>query len=253
MRKYLVAGNWKMNGARPGIAQLIGSLKGNVPDSVEVLVFPPFIYIDQVCADLQGSSIKLGGQNVDWREQGAVTGEISASMLKDVGCTYCLVGHSERRQLFAETDEQVADKFKACSANGLSPVLCVGETLEQRKSGQTMEVVARQIRAVIDGIGIAGIGEGIVAYEPVWAIGTGESATPEQAEEVHSAIRDLLSQEDTATAENIQILYGGSVKQDNAAALFEKDNIDGALVGGASLVSEDFIGICQAAANRMEE
>jgi triosephosphate isomerase len=155
--------------------------------------------------------------------------------------------------LFAETDEQVADKFKACLANGLSPVLCVGETLQQRKAGQTMEVVARQIRAVIDNVGIAGVGEGIIAYEPVWAIGTGESATPEQAEEVHSAIRDLLSQEDAATAEKLQILYGGSVKQDNATAMFEKDNIDGALVGGASLVSDDFIGICQAAANRMEE
>ena len=253
MRKYLVAGNWKMNGARRGIAQLIGSLKGNVPDSVEVLVFPPSIYIDQVGADLQGSLIKLGGQNVDWREQGAVTGEISVSMLKDVGCTYCLVGHSERRQLFAETDEQVVNKFKACIADGLSPVLCVGESLEQRKMGQTMEVVTRQIRAVIDGIGIAATRQGIIAYEPVWAIGTGESATPEQAEEVHSAIRDLLRQEDTETAENMQILYGGSVKQDNAAGLFEKDNIDGALVGGASLVSDDFIGICQAAANRMEE
>jgi len=253
MRKYLVAGNWKMNGARRGIAELIGSLKGNVPVSVEVLVFPPSVYLDQVHADLEGSLIKLGAQNMDWRDQGAVTGELSSSMLKDVGCTYCLVGHSERRQLFAETDEQVANKFKACITNGLSPVLCVGESLEQRKTGQTMEVVARQIRAVIDSVGIAGVGEGIIAYEPVWAIGTGESATPEQAEEVHSAIRDLLSREDPATAENVQILYGGSVKRDNAAALFEKDNIDGALVGGASLVSNDFIGICQAAANRMEE
>jgi triosephosphate isomerase len=253
MRKYLVAGNWKMNGTRRVTAQLIESLKGNVPDSVEVLVFPPSVYLDRVYADLEGSLIKLGGQNIDWREEGAVTGETSASMLKDIGCTYCLVGHSERRALFAETDEQVANKFKACIASGLSPVLCVGESLEQRKTGQTMEVVARQIQAVTDSVGIADIGGGVIAYEPVWAIGTGESATPEQAEEVHSAIRDLLRQEDAATAEDMRILYGGSVKQDNAAGLFEKDNIDGALVGGASLVGADFKSICQAAANRMEE
>lgn len=253
MRKYLIAGNWKMNGTRQSITRLVGSLRSNVPENVAVVVFPPHVYLDQVCGDLRGSLIKLGGQNVDWREQGAVTGEVSASMLQEIGCTYCLVGHSERRQLFAETDEQVAVKFGICIASGLLPVLCVGESLEQRQAGQTMEVVARQIRAVLDSVGVNGIARGIVAYEPVWAIGTGESATPEQAEEVHCAIRELLSQEDTAVAENMQILYGGSVKQDNAAGLFEKENIDGALVGGASLVSSDFIGICQAAANRMEE
>lgn len=253
MRKSLVAANWKMNGTRRGVSDLVKSLGANVPDDLQVVVFPPYVYLDQVRSGLAGSSIEMGGQNVDWREPGAVTGEIAATMLKDMGCTYCLVGHSERRALFLETDEQVTDKFKTCLANGLSPVLCVGETLVDRQSGQTMEVIARQIRSVISGAGIAGIGNSIIAYEPVWAIGTGESATPEQAEEVHCAIRELLSKEDTATAEEIQILYGGSVKPDNAAGLFEKENIDGALVGGASLVVDDFVSICQAAVSGMEE
>jgi triosephosphate isomerase len=256
LRKKLVAGNWKMNGTRSGIADLISDLvdgvRDIVQDQLQVAVFPPFVFLDQVSQALEGSSILLGGQNADWRAQGAVSGEIHPSMLKEMACTYCLVGHSERRGLFAETDSQVARKFRACSENQLSPILCVGETLQEREAGQTLAVVSRQIDAVIDEFGIAGIAQGLIAYEPVWAIGTGMSATPEQAEQVHGAIRDRLSQSDQGVADNIQILYGGSVNADNAEGLFEKENIDGALVGGASLVSADFISICMAAADRVD-
>jgi triosephosphate isomerase (TIM) len=253
MRKPVVAGNWKMNGNRAGISNLMESLLGSDFGEIQVLVFPSFVFLQQVSEIVKGSPICMGAQNVDWRAQGALTGEIEASMLKDVGCTHCLVGHSERRALFFETDEQVAEKYKACIANDLVPILCIGETLEQREQGHTMEVVSRQLKAVIEAVGISGIGGGIIAYEPVWAIGTGESASPEQANEVHSHIRAVLGQEDELIAGNVQILYGGSVNSGNAKKLFEKENIDGALVGGASLKSEDFLMICEAAALKMEE
>ncbi|MCH7742345.1 MAG: triose-phosphate isomerase [Proteobacteria bacterium] len=252
MRKPLVAGNWKMNGTKVGISELVARMVAGEQGKVQTVVFPPFVFLEQVSRELQGSSIGLGAQNVDWREQGALTGEIEASMLREVGCRYCLAGHSERRQLFAETDEQVARKFKICIENDLIPILCVGETIQQRQAGQTMEVVTSQVCAVLDAVGISGIAEGIIAYEPIWAIGTGESASPEQAEEVHGQIREMLEQQDPDTAENMLILYGGSVNRENAAGFFMKENIDGALVGGASLVGDDFLMICMAAADRME-
>ena len=252
MRKPLVAGNWKMNGTKVGISELVARMVAGEQGKVQTVVFPPFVFLEQVSRELQGSSIGLGAQNVDWREQGALTGEIEASMLREVGCRYCLAGHSERRQLFAETDEQVARKFRICIENDLIPILCVGETIQQRQAGQTMEVVTSQVCAVLDAVGISGIAEGIIAYEPIWAIGTGESASPEQAEEVHGQIREMLEQQDPDTAENMLILYGGSVNRENAAGFFLKENIDGALVGGASLVGDDFLMICMAAADRME-
>ena len=252
MRKPLVAGNWKMNGTKVGISELVTRMVAGEQGKVQTVLFPPFVFLEQVSRELQGSSIGLGAQNVDWREQGALTGEIEASMLREVGCRYCLAGHSERRQLFAETDEQVARKFKICIENDLIPILCVGETIQQRQAGQTMEVVTSQVCAVLDAVGISGIAEGIIAYEPIWAIGTGESASPEQAEEVHDQIREMLEQQDPDTAENMLILYGGSVNRENAAGFFMKENIDGALVGGASLVGDDFLMICMAAADRME-
>ena len=242
-----------MNGNRADISSLMKGLLDADPGDIQVLVFPSFVFLQQVSEIVRGSQISVGAQNVDWRAQGAMTGEIEASMLKDVGCTHCLVGHSERRELFFETDEQVAEKYKACLASDLVPVLCIGETLEQREQGHTIEVVSRQLQAVIETVGISAIADGIIAYEPVWAIGTGESATPEQADDVHRHIRAVLAQEDELVAESVQILYGGSVNPGNAKNLFEKENIDGALVGGASLKSEDFLVICEAAALKMEE
>ena len=242
-----------MNGSQAEVASLMEGLSGANFDGVQVLVFPSFVFLKQVSEAVAGSSIRMGAQNVDWRAQGALTGEVEASMLKDVGCSHCLVGHSERRTQFLETDAQVAEKFKACIAHGLTPILCIGELLEERDQGRTTEIVSRQLQAVIDAVGMSGIAGGIIAYEPVWAIGTGESASPEQADEVHSHIRTVLGQADGIVAENMQILYGGSVNPGNAKKLFEKENIDGALVGGASLKSEDFLMICEAAALMMED
>lgn len=257
MRKPVVAGNWKMNGSQASVAELmegllVERLAGSGFDNLQMLIFPSFVFLGQVGEAVKGSSIKMGAQNVDWRAQGALTGEIEASMLKDVGCSHCLVGHSERRAQFCETDAQVAEKYKACIANDLTPILCVGETLEEREAGQTMDVVSRQLQVVIEAVEILGMANGIIAYEPVWAIGTGKSASPEEADEVHRHIRAVLAKEDVEIAENMQILYGGSVNPGNAGKLFEKENIDGALVGGASLISEDFLMICEAAALKVE-
>ncbi|MBQ62682.1 MAG: triose-phosphate isomerase [Gammaproteobacteria bacterium] len=252
MRKPLIAGNWKMNGTKDGITDLVTILVAGEVNNVDMLVIPPFVYLEQVGRELGESGIRLGAQNVDWRAQGALTGEIEASMLKEVGCELCLTGHSERRQLFAETDDQVACKFKACLEHDVTPILCVGETLQQRQAGQTMEVVLRQVRSVMEAVGPAGIGQGIVAYEPVWAIGTGESASPEQAEEVHGNIRQAIARDGPATAEKLRILYGGSVNSENAAELFRMEDIDGALVGGASLIGKEFLTICELAARGME-
>lgn len=247
MRETLVAGNWKMNGTGASVEALARQLAGAGSFDCEILVCPPYVFLDQVQKLLAGTPVKLGAQNLDWHDDGAYTGEISAPMLVHAGCEYSLVGHSERRHHYGESDERVADKFAACLRNGLVPILCIGETLEQRQAGETGAVVAKQLQAVMDESGVDGLGKGVIAYEPVWAIGTGKSAEPDQAEEVHRQIRELIAGKAGNIAENIRILYGGSVNAENAGALFVKENIDGALVGGASLKGEEFLAICKAA------
>ncbi|MEX2488409.1 MAG: triose-phosphate isomerase [Pseudomonadales bacterium] len=247
MKEKVVAGNWKMHGTRVSVDALTHHLVEAGSTGCEVLVCPPHVFLDQVGRLVQGTGLKLCGQNIDWHEEGAYTGEISASMLEEAGCEYCLVGHSERRSNYGETDEIVAKKFAACLKHGLVPILCIGETLTERQAGETKTVVVRQVSAVTDKCGIDALAEAIIAYEPVWAIGTGESATPDQAEEVHRQVRAFIADEATNIAENMRILYGGSVNARNAAGLFAKENIDGALVGGASLKAEEFVAICNAA------
>jgi len=248
MRQTLVAGNWKMNGSLESNQQLIDGVKAGVAQGVkaEVAVCPPAIYIPQVAELLADSNIAWGGQDLSQETGGAFTGQISASMLLDLNCKYVIVGHSERRTLNGETDQLVAEKYTAAHSSGLKPILCIGELLEEREAGQTEAVVARQLKAVIDKAGIEAIGEGVIAYEPVWAIGTGKTATPQQAQDVHAFIRQRLADKDEAVAEKVQILYGGSVKPDNAAELFSMEDIDGGLIGGASLDAESFLGICSA-------
>ncbi len=240
MRKPLIAGNWKMNGTKDGITDLVTILVAGEVNNVDMLVIPPFVYLEQVGRELGESGIRLGAQNVDWRAQGALTGEIEASMLKEVGCELCLTGHSERRQLFAETDDQVACKFKACLEHDVTPILCVGETLQQRQAGQTMEVVLRQVRSVMEAVGPAGIGQGIVAYEPVWAIGTGEPASSQHAQEIIKSCRRVVRQLAFSAADSIRFLYGGSVNSGNIVELIAQPDIDGALAGGASLKADEF-------------
>lgn len=248
MRQTLVAGNWKMNGSLASNQQLIEGVLAGVAKGVnaEVAVCPPAIYIPQVAEMLAGSNIAWGGQDLSQEESGAFTGQISASMLIDLKCEYVIVGHSERRTLNGETDELVAEKFVAAQKAGLKPILCVGELLEEREAGDTEAVVARQLDAVIEKAGIGAIGKGVIAYEPVWAIGTGKTATPQQAQDVHAFIRQRLAENDANIAESVQILYGGSVKPDNAAELFSMPDIDGGLIGGASLDANSFLGICSA-------
>jgi triosephosphate isomerase (TIM) len=248
MRKKLVAGNWKMFGSLARNAQLLERIvAGSGSLSCGVAVFAPFPYLGQLQGMLAGSKLAWGAQTLSEFAEGAYTGEVSAGMLKDFGCSHVLVGHSERRSLFGERDAVVAEKFAAAQVAGLLPVLCVGETLAERESGATFEVVARQLSAVIDRVGVAAMGKAVLAYEPVWAIGTGVTASPDQAQEVHAAIRAQLARLDLAVAEKMSILYGGSVKPGNAAELFAQADIDGGLVGGAALVAEDFLAICQAA------
>lgn len=249
MRQPLVAGNWKMNGSRDSINELLDGVLAGM-DSVtkaEVAVCAPYVYLSQVADKLAGSKVAWGAQNVNDNESGAFTGEIAASMLTDFGCKYAIVGHSERRTIYGESDADVTRRFMAAQANGLIPILCVGELLEEREAGTTNEVVARQLDAVINEAGIAAIGNCVIAYEPVWAIGTGKVATPDQAQEVHAMIRSKLAGLDAGVAENVQILYGGSMKPDNAAELIGMADIDGGLIGGASLKAADFLGICTAA------
>ncbi|WP_455199499.1 triose-phosphate isomerase [Kaarinaea lacus] len=248
MRQTLVAGNWKMNGSLDTNQKLLeGVLTGVARGvNVEVAVCPPAIYIPQVAQLLAGTDIAWGGQDLSQESNGAFTGQISASMLLDLNCKYVIVGHSERRTLNGETDELVAEKYAAAHSAGLTPILCIGELLEERESGDTEAVVARQLDAVIDRAGIAAIGDGVIAYEPVWAIGTGKTATPQQAQDVHAFIRQRLAERDASVAEKVQILYGGSVKPDNAAELFSMSDIDGGLIGGASLDADSFLGICSA-------
>ncbi len=249
MRQPLVAGNWKMNGSRESVAALLEGLKAGIGQvgKAEVAVCPPSIFIPQVEEALRGTPIAWGGQDVSTEASGAYTGEISASMLLDFGCAYAIVGHSERRTLHCESDELVARKFAAARGAGLKPILCVGETLEEREQGVTEQVCARQIDAVLDREGVAALADAVIAYEPVWAIGTGKVASPEQAQEVHAFIRGRIAARDAGVAEGLRILYGGSMKPDNAAELLAKPDIDGGLIGGASLKAGDFLGICLAA------
>lgn len=248
MRKKLVAGNWKMNGSLRQNEVLLSDISAAVPElTCEVAVFPPYPYLAQSQLALAGSGVALGAQSVSEYTQGAFTGEVSASMLAEFGCRYVLLGHSERRGLFGETDAVVAAKFEAAQKAGLIPVLCLGETLAERESGSTMAVVARQLSSVLDRSGVGAMVSAVVAYEPVWAIGTGMTASPAQAQEVHAAIRAQVAVLDAGVAEGLCILYGGSVKPQNAEELFGQADIDGGLIGGAALVADDFLKICLAA------
>lgn len=239
-----------MHGSRAMISELIGGIAAGYQnrDTVDVAVFPPFPYLSMVQQLAHGTDIAWGAQTLNPAKQGAHTGEVDASMLLDFGCRYVLVGHSERRSLYGENDSDVADRFAAALQSGLQPVLCVGETLEERESGETEVVVARQLDSVLDAVGIGGFRTALVAYEPVWAIGTGKTATPEQAQSVHAFIRDKLATQNDTIAGQLRILYGGSVKGSNAADLFAREDIDGGLVGGASLTAESFLSICNAVA-----
>ena len=249
MRDILVAGNWKMNGSELANAELVAGIVAGAPDAANVLllVCPPYPYLASVVEQARGSDVAVGAQDVSEHEKGAFTGEVAPAMLKDVGCEYVIVGHSERRTLYGETSARVAAKFGAAQAAGLTPILCVGETLDQREAGQTEQVVAEQLGAALEANGIQAFGAAVIAYEPVWAIGTGMTATPEQAQDVHRYIRGILAAEDTAIADGIQILYGGSMKGDNAAGLLGMPDIDGGLIGGASLKSDDFLAIARTA------
>lgn len=248
MRRPMVAGNWKMNGSKTESTALIEGVVAGVGQvsNADVLVCPPFILLSQTIEQLAGTSILVGAQDLNVNQSGAYTGEISGPMLKDAGCSHVIVGHSERRAYYGETSEVVAEKFKAAQQHGLIPVLCVGETLEQRQAEQTEQVIVAQIDAVIELCGIGALNDAIIAYEPVWAIGTGMTATPEQAQLVHAFIRAKINSSDASIAESLRILYGGSMKPDNAADLIEQVDIDGGLIGGASLNADDFIGICRA-------
>ena len=249
MRQPLVAGNWKMNGSRASIAELLNGLKAGMArvKTAEVAVCAPAVFIPAVQAELAGTPIKWGGQDVSVHASGAYTGEISGPMLADFACHYVIIGHSERRAYHAESDELVANKFSAARAAGVVPILCVGETLDEREAGVTEEVVGRQLDAVVAHCGIDVVGEGVIAYEPVWAIGTGETATPEQAQEVHAFIRARLAAASRSVADTVRVLYGGSMNPNNAAELMLQDDIDGGLIGGASLKATDFLAVCSAA------
>jgi triosephosphate isomerase len=248
MRRRLVAGNWKMHGSRAENAALLDELLQleSAKRRAEVAVCPPFVYLQDSARRLKDSGIALGAQNVCAEAVGAYTGEVSAAMLKDVGCHYVIIGHSERRALYHEDDKLVARKFLATLSQKLTPILCVGETLTERDGGQTESVVARQLEAVLAVTGVVAFTAAVIAYEPVWAIGTGKTATPEQAQAVHAFIRERISARDAKIAGALPILYGGSVKAANAAELFAMPDVDGGLVGGASLKAEEFNRICAA-------
>ena len=256
MRRPLVAGNWKMNGTRDGAVRLavdlVQGLDATVTapakalGNVEVVLCPPFVHLADVVRVLKDSGAYLGAQDVCAENNGAFTGEVSALMLKDFDCRYVIVGHSERRSLYGEDDMLVARKFMAAQRAGLTPIVCVGETLAEREAGQTHTVVTRQLKAALDAAGVAAFGQAVIAYEPVWAIGTGRTATSEQAQEIHALIRGILAAQDAKIAADVRILYGGSVKAANAAELFHMPDIDGGLVGGASLDAREFLAICAA-------
>lgn len=249
MRRRVVAGNWKMNGTRQSIEGLLAELLPGLADGVktDVIVCPPYGYLGLVGRKLEGTAVRLGAQSVSEHASGAYTGEVAAAMLRDLGCSHAIVGHSERRALFGESSVVVADKFEAARAAGLVPILCVGETLDERDRGTTHEVIAEQLDSVLTREGGAGLGGALVAYEPVWAIGTGKTASPEQAQEIHQFIRSRVAQREPRVAADLPILYGGSVKPSNAVELFEMADIDGGLIGGAALNAQDFLQICRAA------
>ena len=252
MRRPMVAGNWKMHGSRAAnqalLAELEMSLKADWP--IDIVVFPPFVYLSDAARLLEDGRMGVGAQDVCAESGGAFTGELSAAMLKDVGCGYVIVGHSERRRWYHEDDALVARKFAAALAAGLTPVLCVGETLEEREAKLTEAVIGRQLDAVIAMHGIGGFARAILAYEPVWAIGTGRTASPIQAQDAHFFLRNRIHAQDAKMARHLRILYGGSVKAGNAAELFAMPDVDGGLVGGASLSADEFQQICAAAADR---
>jgi len=249
MRQPMIAGNWKMNGSSESIKELIAGIKAGMSavKKAQVVVCPPAIYIPQVSADVSGSKINVGSQNICDQDKGAFTGEIAGSMLNDLGCGYAIIGHSERRALYGESDELIAKRFAAARRNDIKPIFCIGETLEEREQGVTNDVCSRQIDAVIALEGVEALADGVIAYEPVWAIGTGKTASPEQAQEVHAFIRNKIRKLNAKVAEGLQILYGGSMNAGNAAELLAQPDIDGGLIGGASLKAEDFLAICTAA------
>ena len=244
MRRSLVVGNWKMNGTRASSESLAkGIVAGLVSDHADIAVCAPYVYLPYIAEVVKGTELALGSQNVADQASGAYTGEISATMLKEIGVTYALVGHSERRSYYGDTDASVAARFKQAQEQGIIPILCVGETLEEREQDKTFSVINKQLDAVIDLVGIASFDAAVIAYEPVWAIGTGKTATDEQAQEVHYYIRQYIAAKDQVIADKIQILYGGSAKPDNAKGLFAMPDIDGGLIGGASLDAESFLKI----------
>ncbi len=241
-----------MNGSRAANAELVAGIVAGVPagEGFGLLVCPPFPYLAGVVEATSGTPVSVGAQNVSEHDKGAFTGEVAPGMLRDLGCEYVIVGHSERRALYGESSQQVAAKFVAAQAAGLTPILCVGETLEEREAGTTESVVDEQLDAVLDAAGVDAFKSAVIAYEPVWAIGTGMTATPEQAQDVHRHIRARVAGLDESVAANVQILYGGSMKGENAAGLLGQPDIDGGLIGGASLKAADFLAIAQAAANQ---
>ena len=248
MRKKLVAGNWKMHGSLEQNKVLLEKIKSDLPENgCEVAVFAPYPFLPQLQSILSGSELAWGAQTLSEHLAGAFTGEVSAPMIAEFGCRYVLVGHSERRTLFGEKDDDVARKFVAAQKSGLVPLLCLGESLAERERGATDEVVLRQLSAVLDRVGIEALRASVLAYEPVWAIGTGVTASPEQAQCVHAALRGQVSMLDSGVADGLRILYGGSVKSQNAAELFAQSDIDGGLIGGAALVADEFLAICRAA------
>jgi triosephosphate isomerase (TIM) len=252
MRKSLIAGNWKMHGSREGVQVLLEAIKkgADAIDEVQLAIFPPYVFLQQTQTLLQSTQIAWGAQNLSSEHVGAFTGEVSADMLREFGCHYVLVGHSERRSLFAETNALIARKFQVAVTTGLSPILCLGETLAERTGGETYSVIREQLETVLaleDGITM--LKHGLIAYEPVWAIGTGVTAQPEVAQEVHAKIREWVAECNKTIAQELRILYGGSVKRDNAAALFSMPDIDGGLIGGASLNSEEFLDIATICSN----
>lgn len=250
MRRTLVAGNWKMNGSRASITSLLEGMKRGAASvqQAEIAVCAPYVYLADVEKALTGTSIAWGAQNLAKEKSGAFTGEISGAMLRDFNCRYVIVGHSERRTLYGESDVLVAEKFAAAQRDGLVPILCVGERLEERETGETEAVVARQLDEVLRGkAGARALRSAVIAYEPVWAIGTGKTASPEQAQEVHAFIRNRVAEQDRQVATNVRIIYGGSVKASNAGDLFNMPDIDGGLVGGASLDADEMLAICRAA------
>jgi len=248
-RRLLIAGNWKMNLTLSASLELAEGLKKAMSgiNNVDVAVCPPYVYAQSVANVLKDSNIGVGAQNIYFEKEGAFTGEISAAMLKDIGCQYVILGHSERRNIMGESSEQVNLKMRAALAAGLIPIVCVGELLRERKAGTTEQVVCRQFDGSFSGISAEDVKKCVIAYEPVWAIGTGEVATPEQAEEVHAALRKMIEKNyNKEVAETVRIQYGGSVNDKNAQEILAKPNVDGALVGGASLKVEPFMGIIKA-------